>query len=140
MMGILDTRLYEVQFPSGEVTELTANIIAQSMYAQCDADGNEYLLLESFVDYRKESGALRIDEQEIVVRGRKSLRRSTKGWKICCQWKDNSTSWEKLSDLKESHPVQPSGQIIRPSIFWAKRMCNKEKRSNSAKQSVLIAK
>ena len=24
---------------------------------------------------------------------------------MCCQWKDGSTSWEKLSDLKESHPV-----------------------------------
>eukprot|EP01082_Thalassiosira_pseudonana_P000070 g27.t1 g27 contig1:60384-63019(+) len=113
---ILDTRLYEVQFPGGEVTELTANVIAQSMYAQCDADGNEYLLLESFVDYRKESGALRMDEQEIVVRGRKSLRRSTKGWKICCQWKDNSTSWEKLSDLKESHPVQVAEYAVAQGI------------------------
>ena len=113
---ILDTRLYEVQFPGGEVTELTANVIAQSMYAQCDADGNEYLLLESFVDYRKESGALTMDEQEIVVRGRKSLRRSTKGWKICCQWKDNSTSWEKLSDLKESHPVQVAEYAVAQGI------------------------
>ena len=29
----------------------------------------------------------------------------TIGWDLCCQWKDGSTSWEKLSDLKESHPV-----------------------------------
>ena len=36
---ILDTRMYKIKFVGGEVT------IAESMYAQCDADGNEYLLL-----------------------------------------------------------------------------------------------
>ncbi len=38
---ILDTWLYDVEFPNGEVTPLTANAIAQAMYAQCDIDGNE---------------------------------------------------------------------------------------------------
>ena len=33
---ILDTRTYEVEFPDGQVTEYTANVIAESMYAQCD--------------------------------------------------------------------------------------------------------
>ena len=33
---ILDTRQYEVQFADGEVTELTANAIAEAMFAQCD--------------------------------------------------------------------------------------------------------
>ena len=47
-----------------------------------------------------------MDDQKIVVNGRPYLQRSTVGWQICCQWKDGSTSWEKLSDLKESHPVQ----------------------------------
>ena len=37
---IMDTRLYQVEFNGGEVTELTNNVIAESMYAQCDADGN----------------------------------------------------------------------------------------------------
>ena len=33
---ILDTREYEVKFEDGDVTELTANAIAESMYAMCD--------------------------------------------------------------------------------------------------------
>ena len=41
---ILDTHLYEVEFPGGEMTELAPNIIAESMYAHCDADENEYIL------------------------------------------------------------------------------------------------
>ena len=34
------------------------------------------------------------------------MRRSTAGWQLCVTWKDGSTSWEKLSDLKESHPIE----------------------------------
>ena len=33
------------------------------------------------------------------------MSRTTAGWNLCVHWKDVSTSWEKLSDLKESHPV-----------------------------------
>ena len=36
---IRDTRQYVVKFDSGEVTELTANVISQSMYRMCDKDG-----------------------------------------------------------------------------------------------------
>ena len=37
---ILDTRGYVVEFEDGEQAELAANTIAQSMYDQCDPDGN----------------------------------------------------------------------------------------------------
>ena len=50
---ILDTHLYEVEFPWGESTELVANIIAESMCAQCDVDGNEYLLLEALLTIKR---------------------------------------------------------------------------------------
>ena len=51
MSPVLDTRMYQVEFAGGKVTTFTTNIIAQSMYTQCDADGNEYLLLDALVDY-----------------------------------------------------------------------------------------
>ena len=121
---ILDTRRYEVEFADGEVTELTANVIAQSMFAQCDEEGNDLLLLESMVDYRKSEKALSIKDQKIVHRGRPSLRRTTVGWQICVQWKDGSTSWEKLSDLKECYPVETAeyataqGIDHEPAFNW----------------------
>ena len=43
---ILDTQEYQVEFGDGEVSELTANVIAESIYASCDDKGNEYLLME----------------------------------------------------------------------------------------------
>jgi hypothetical protein len=45
--SILDTREFTVMFDDGDMTDLTANLIAESMYAQCDPDGNQYVLLDS---------------------------------------------------------------------------------------------
>ena len=88
------------------MAELDANSIATPMYAQCDPNGNQYVLLDSFVDYHKKDTALSLSDQKIVVNGLKSLRRSTVSWKLCCRWKDGLTSWEKLSDMKESHAIE----------------------------------
>ncbi len=59
---ILDNQLYDVKFPDGEVTPLTANVIAQAMYAQCDVDRNEYLLLDSFVDLQEDHTTISLDK------------------------------------------------------------------------------
>ena len=90
---ILNTREYTVQFEDGEVTELTANSIAESMYAQCDPDGNQYVLLDDIIDFRKTDPELSIEDQNIVVKGRESLYYSTVGWQVLFQLKYGSTSW-----------------------------------------------
>ncbi len=46
---ILDSRVYHVKFEGGNMCELTANAIAESMYALCDADGNKYILFDSLL-------------------------------------------------------------------------------------------
>eukprot|EP00804_Cyclotella_cryptica_P001676 CCRYP_009051-RA/>CCRYP_009051-RA protein AED:0.08 eAED:0.08 QI:0/0/0/1/0.5/0.6/5/0/841 len=102
---VLDTRIYEVRFPDGRTEELAANVIAEAVYAQCDADGNQYVLLDAIVDYRKDpSVAVARNDQVSVIDDKKIVKRSTR--ELCCEWKDGSTSWQKLSDLKESHPLQ----------------------------------
>ena len=35
---IFNTKMYQVEFAGGKVTELTTNIITESMYAQCDSE------------------------------------------------------------------------------------------------------
>ena len=103
---ILDTRMYNVEFEDGDVAELTANAIAISMYTQCDPDGNQYLLFDSFVGHRKDDTALTIDQQsKTEPSGRVRRRKTTKGWQMCCQWKDGSTSWEELNSLRNSYPT-----------------------------------
>ena len=41
---IFDTLEYEVKFEDGDVTELIANAIAESMYAMCDENGDHILI------------------------------------------------------------------------------------------------
>eukprot|EP00804_Cyclotella_cryptica_P001262 CCRYP_012757-RA/>CCRYP_012757-RA protein AED:0.45 eAED:0.45 QI:0/-1/0/1/-1/1/1/0/166 len=46
------------------------------------------------------------DDQVLIIDGKKIIKRSTCSWELCCEWKGGSTSWQKLLDLKESHPLQ----------------------------------
>ena len=55
---ILDTREYEVKFEDGDVTELTANVIAESMYAMCDENSDHILLFDVIVDHKKNDKAM----------------------------------------------------------------------------------
>jgi hypothetical protein len=48
-----------VEFDDNDQTELTANLIAESMYAQGDPDGNQYLLLADIVDHRSMDNAIK---------------------------------------------------------------------------------
>ena len=108
----------------GKVTELPTYAIAESMYDKCDADKYEYLLLDMLVDYQKDNKAISLSDQQITVWGRPVTHKTTAGWQICCQWNDNSTSWETLSELKESHWVQTAefavaqGIDYNPAFSW----------------------
>ena len=114
---ILDTREYVVEFNDGMEAELAANAIAQNMYAQCDPDGHKYVLLDSLIDYRRSTTALCYADQKITgENGRTYMRRTTAGWQVCAQWKDGSTSWEKLSDFKESHPIETAEYAIAQNL------------------------
>ncbi len=34
----------------------------------------------------------------------------------CCQWKDGSTSWKNLADLKDSHPLETAEYAVTQGI------------------------
>ena len=44
--------------------KLAANIIAESMYVQCDVNVNEYLLFEEFINHRKDCSDLNVGIRE----------------------------------------------------------------------------
>ena len=89
----LNTCLNEVKCTYGEITELAANIIAESKYPKGNLVGNEYLLLESFVKDRKDDTGQGVEEKKIVIIDKKTIRKITDGWDIHCKWNDGLTSW-----------------------------------------------
>ena len=52
------------------------------------------------------------------------MRKTTCGWSLLVQWKDDYESWVPLKDLKESHPVETSeyakscGIADEPAFAW----------------------
>ncbi len=64
---ILDSRLYDIEFADGKVTALTINAIAKAMYAQCDPDGNAYILLDKLIDVKRTEDALLLEQQKITI-------------------------------------------------------------------------
>ena len=114
---ILDTREYEVKFEDGDVTKLTANAIAESMYAMCNENSDHILLFDAIVDHKNNYKAMTRAEQKFVNSRRKQqYKRSTKGWEVCARRKNGSTTWEKLSDFKECYPVQTPEYAVTNDI------------------------
>ena len=121
---ILDTRTYMVEFPDGAEMEYTTNTIAENMWAQCDIDGNQWLLMEAIIDHRSDETAIPKDKAFITVNNRKQRVKTTKGWELCIQWKDGTTTWQRLADMKESNPVEVSEYAVakelddEPAFAW----------------------
>ena len=113
---ILDTRTYCVEFPDGSEAEYAANVIAENMWAQCDIDGNQHVLMESIIDYKTDGHAVKVADAYFSYNGKRHMRKTTKGWELCVQWKNSSTSWQRLADLKESNPVEVAEYAVAQGI------------------------
>jgi hypothetical protein len=114
---ILNTHVYEVTFPDGHSAEYSANTIAECLYLQKDSEGNQYVLLDEIIDWRQTEEA--VEEQNILQishNGNLHPRRTTKGYQMCIQWKDGSTSWEHLKDIKEAYPIQAAEFAVTQGI------------------------
>jgi hypothetical protein len=52
------------------------------------------------------------------------MKKTTKGWQLCIQWKDGTTSPERLADLKEHYPVEAAKYAVargikdKPAFTW----------------------
>jgi hypothetical protein len=123
---ILDTRYYEVEFPDGTVDSYSANIIAENLYAQIDDEGRMFAVLSEIVDHRKNGHAVS-KENGFLPNGtgsNPSRKITTRGWELLCNWKDGSSDWVRLSDIKESHPVQVAQYAVgakiddEPAFAW----------------------
>ena len=104
---LLDTRMYEVQFADGEKASLAANYIAENLFAQVDDEGNCQVLMNEIIDYQTNWTKLKQQDAFITTKtGTKRRRETSKGWELLIEWKDGSTNWVSLKDIKESYPVE----------------------------------
>ena len=123
---VLNTIIYEVEFPDGQVKEYGANVIAENMLTQVDSEGYSMTLMDGIINHRKdESKAVpKIDQYVITRSGQRRQRKTTSGWELLVKWKDESESWIKLKDMKESHRIEVAeyararGIDDEPAFAW----------------------
>ena len=98
---ILDSRIYEVEYLDGHRASLTANTIAENLFSQVDEEGNRFALLDAVIDHRVDGTEVKQDDAFITsANGGRRRKETTKGWEILLQWKDGSTTWEAMKDVK----------------------------------------
>jgi hypothetical protein len=121
---MLDTRTYEIEFPDSRSDEYTANMIAENIHAPCDIEGRKYNFMEGIIDQITDGHAIAPTDMYIKHGSNKRVRKTTKGWHLCVEWKDGTTSWEPLEDLKESNPVEVAEYadtksfLDTPAFIW----------------------
>ena len=121
---LLDSRQFEVEYIDGTIETLSANIIAESILAQIDDEGHRQLLLDEIVDHRMDKNAEIGRDQKNY----KKISRTTKGWELCVRWKDRSTNWIPLKDMKNGFILETARYAINNRIdkepaftWWARK-------------------
>jgi len=98
---LLNTRVYLAEFEDGRVAEYGGNMIAEAIYNQIDGEGFDEVLFNEVIGHRKNDDALPAEALDADA----APRRTTKGWDICIEWKDGSSSWHPLCEIKNSFPI-----------------------------------
>lgn len=123
---ILDTRVFEVVFPDGHIAEYATNVIAENMFAMVDEEGYETAIIKSIIDHRCDPKKA-LSKQEawtISHNGNRTPRYTTKGWDLCVEWCDRSSSWIPFKDLKVANPIETAEYAIahnlsqEPAFSW----------------------
>jgi len=122
---ILNTMVYEAEFPDGVIKPYAANIIAENVLMNVDSNGYHNYELDKILDHKSDGSAVSKSNSHITTkRGRRKLRQTTIGWKFQVRWKDGSTQWIPLKVLKESNPidiatyVKARGIDDEPAFAW----------------------
>ena len=122
---LLNTLMYDVEFPDGNIKKYAANIIAENVLVNCDSEGNYSNLMSCIVGHKKDGSALSSEDGYIKSKnGNMRLRQTTVGWSFHIKWKDGTMNWVPLSTLKESNPVDVADYVMarglesEPAFAW----------------------
>ncbi|GAX24495.1 hypothetical protein FisN_18Lu065 [Fistulifera solaris] len=133
---LLNTSQYVVEYIDGVCEVLTANTIAQNILSQVDDNGYGSRELDEILDHRATDEAVP-KEKGWITTGTGTRRRiiTTKGWEILVRWKDGSTDWIALKDLKNTYPVELAEYAVKHELqempafaYWYKHVLKKRDR------------
>ena len=114
---MLDTRQYEIEYDDGTTDAYFANIIAENLYSQVDDEGRHHLVMSEISDHRKNAKALNVTNGfTISANGNKVPKKTTQGWELLIEWKDGSSDWVALRDVKDANPIELAEYAVANKI------------------------
>ena len=132
---ILDTRIYNVEFPDGSVEEFTTNLISESLFDNTDDEGYHYAIMKGIVGHRRNNDALKVEDGTVTVNGSKRRVITSKGWDLNIEWENGTTSWVPLREIKLSNPVKVAEYAFSRNIqdepafsWWVYKILKKRDR------------
>ena len=94
------------------------------------------ILFRSLLYHKSDMTEVQRDDTFVKRNSSNSERENTtRGWQLLVEWFDGTMTWEKLSDLKESYPIQvaecASGNRIidEPAFSWCASYILKNRRA-----------
>jgi hypothetical protein len=99
--------IFVIQFPDGEQEDIIYSLLAEHLYSQVDNERKQYSLFKEIIKHRRAKAATdKADQWRILGKtGKREKKHTTTGWDLEVEWKDGSTSWIHLKELKETNPV-----------------------------------
>jgi hypothetical protein len=122
---ILDSRVFTIRFADGEEKDIAFNILAEHLYSQVDSEGNQHRIFKEIFNHRRNKNALdKADSYRIALNGKQIPKKSVAGWDLEVEWKDGTSSWIPLKELKETNGVETAqyakdnNLMEEPAFAW----------------------
>jgi hypothetical protein len=74
-------------------------MIAENLHSQIDEEGKRYLIFKAIINHRR-------DNSTVLEHHVDRIKHTTKGWYLLVEWRDSTTSWLSLSELKASNLIK----------------------------------
>ena len=104
---MLNTMIYDVDFPGGSIRKYRVNVISDNTYYQVYSEVFLHPTLSGILDSDKDTTTAKKGDQYIITKSiQRCMRKSTIGWNLFIAWKDGSEQHKLLSLMKESNPIE----------------------------------
>lgn len=63
----MNTAVYKVEFPDGNMEGYSVNLVAENLYLQCDAEGNMYLVVTEISDHKRGNDVIPVSDSFVCA-------------------------------------------------------------------------
>jgi hypothetical protein len=96
-----------VRFVDGEEKDIAFNVLSEHLYSQVDKEGRQHRIFKEIFNHRKNKNVLdKADGFRLLPNGQQVPKKSESRWDLEAEWKDGTTSWLPLKELKETNGVE----------------------------------